>query len=501
MAGSEDICCAEAEVPGARQAPVSCFACRARRACRVILVTFAFLAAIVPARPALAWDADAAERLDEYLDEAYPTSGVPGMAVAVVSASGTNYLRVFGDVKSADDTFIIGSLSKSMTALAVQQLVDEGHIDLDAPAVRYAPGYAVPADVTVRMLLNQTSGFGYYESLARASVGESYGQFSYSNANYDLLGRIVESVSGESYASYLRANIFDVAGMDDASVDGVEEPRADATPAHRDWFGIPVADGFSHGEDDDEWGGQASGYVRASIRDMASYLRLYLNNGGGVVSSDAVNRMVWNRVPDPAGDTFYGMGWTTYADGGGSLVMSHDGDVENYVARMVVVPEDNVAVVLMADENDVLGGNAAFWDIGDGVLSIARGFGAEAGMVADDAADARETHAKLDVAYALALVAAAMPLVLGGRWARRMARADAFERVARGGWALMLHVGVPVLVAWLPTTSGMRLRDFAAFYPEQAAVVVVVVALLALGGAAKLAWVVRSRRGVGVPVR
>lgn len=110
--------------------------------------------------------------------------------------------------------------------------------------------------------------------------GGSYGQFSYANANYDLLGRIVESVSGESYASYLRANIFDVAGMDDASVDRAEDPRAAATPAHRDWFGIPVVDGFSHGEDDDEWGGQASGYVRASIRDMASYLRLYLNNGG-----------------------------------------------------------------------------------------------------------------------------------------------------------------------------------------------------------------------------
>lgn len=122
MAGSRDICCAEAEVPGARQAPASGRAPRAprvRRACRVILVAFAFLAAIVPARPALAWDADAAGQLDEYLDEAFPASGVPGMAVAVVSASGTNYLRVFGDVKSADDTFIIGSLSKSMTALAV----------------------------------------------------------------------------------------------------------------------------------------------------------------------------------------------------------------------------------------------------------------------------------------------------------------------------------------------------------------------------------------------
>lgn len=448
--------------------------------------------AALPPRPAHASPAGMAEDLDAYLDEAFSASDIPGMAVAVVDADGTDYLRTFGDVASSDETFVVGSLSKSMTALAIQQLVDGGLIDLDAPAADYAPGYDVPPTVTVRMLLNQTSGFGYYESLARARVGESLDEFSYANANYDLLGRIVESVSGMSYASYLRSNVFDAAGMTDASVDGVSEPAAPAAPAHRNWFGHAVQDGFEHAENDDEWGGQASGYVRASIRDMASYLRLYLNDGGGVASSEAVARMVWNRVPNPAGDTFYGMGWTTYADGGGSLVMSHDGDVENYVARMVVVPEDNVAVVLMADENDVLGGNAAFWDIGDGVLSIARGFGAETGMVADDAADARETHAKLDAAYALALAAAAMPLVLSRRWTRRMTHADAFERVARGGWALMLHVGVPALVAWLPTTSGMRLRDFAAFYPEQAVVGLSCIALLVFGGVTKLVRVLRA---------
>lgn len=48
--------------------------------------------------------------------------------------------------------------------------------------------------------------------------------------------------------------------------------------------------------------------------------------------------------------------WTTYADDDGLLVMSHDGDVENYVARMVVIPEEDAAVVIMADENDVFGG-------------------------------------------------------------------------------------------------------------------------------------------------
>lgn len=63
----------------------------------------------------------------------------------------------------------------------------------------------------------------------------------------------------------------------------------------------------------------------------------------------------------------------------------------------------------------------------------------------------------------------------------------------RVAWALALHMGVPALIAWLPTTTSMRLRDFADFYPEQAAVGATCVALLAAGGLAKLCSEVGSR--------
>ncbi len=443
--------------------------------------------------------ADTADALDDYLEQAFCVSDIPGMAVAVVDADGIEYLRSFGDVEGLDQTFIIGSLSKSMTSLAVQQLVDQGLVDLDAPAAIYVPGYDVPLGVTVRSLLNQTTGFGYYESLLGATVGESFGTFSYANANYDLLGRIVEAVSGMGYADYLRLFVFDAAGMDDASVDGVSEARADAAPGHRNWFGLAVADGFTHAEDDDAWGGQASGYVRASIRDMANYLQLYLNGGGEVASSDAIERMVWDRVPDQGGDTYYGMGWTTFDLDDGELVMSHDGDVENYVARMVVIPEANVGVVLLADQNDTLGGNAAFWDIGDGVLSIALGWedGADAGVVAWDAAEAREYHAWLDASYVLAVVAATAPLVRHRRWAEKYLAGDAFERGVRCAGAAALHVGVPLFIAEIPARElGMRLRDFADFYPEQTLIGATCTAFLLAAGVLKLVAVHKTRRSL-----
>lgn len=62
-----------------------------------------------------------------------------------------------------------------------------------------------------------------------------------------------------------------------------------------------------------------------------------------------------------------------------------------------------------------------------------------------------------------------------------MARPRGFERAVRVAWALALHVGVPTLITWLPTTTGMRLRDFADFYPEQAAVGCACIALLVAG--------------------
>ena len=75
-----------------------------------------------------------AARMDAYLAANFPRAGAPGLAVAVVDAGGVRYLRTFGDCPDADAPFVVGSLSKSFTAVAVMQLVEQGAVDLDAPA-------------------------------------------------------------------------------------------------------------------------------------------------------------------------------------------------------------------------------------------------------------------------------------------------------------------------------------------------------------------------------
>ena len=447
-----------------------------------------------------------AARMDAYLAANFPRAGAPGLAVAVVDAGGVRYLRTFGDCPDADALFVVGSLSKSFTAVAVMQLVEQGAVDLDAPASRYAPGYDVPDEVTVRSLLNQTSGFGAYDSLAEAAdgeLGETFGAFSYANANYDLLGRVVEGASGEDYARYLDEHVLEPLGMASTTADPARAEALGMVPGHRDWFGLPVADGFRHAQGDGAWGGPASGYVASSVRDMASYLRMYLNGGMGgdgarVLSADSVRRMFLDRVPDPEGDTYYGMGWTSFSWDDGELVLSHDGQVENYTASMCLLPERGIGIVALSDANDNAGGNIRFFDLVGGVVSVAIG---GTGQPMDDAWT-WAWRQRVDVLYASALLLAVSPLLLTGRWRRRLSAA------CRGGVApivrarslrmllvrgVLLHVALPVCILALPFVWGVPWRDLLTFSPDVSTVLLASAGLLVVAGAVRLAAAVTLR--------
>lgn len=446
-----------------------------------------------------------AARMDAYLAANFPRAGAPGLAVAVVDAGGVRYLRTFGDCPDADAPFVVGSLSKSFTAVAVMQLVEQGAVDLDAPASRYAPGYDVPDEVTVRSLLNQTSGFGAYDSLAEAAdgeLGETFGAFSYANANYDLLGRVAEGASGEDYACYLDEHVLEPLGMASTTADPARAEALGMVPGHRDWFGLPVADGFRHAQGDGAWGGPASGYVASSVRDMASYLRMYLNGGMGdgarVLSADSVRRMFLDRVPDPEGDTYYGMGWTSFSWDDGELVLSHDGQVENYTASMCLLPERGIGIVALSDANDNAGGNIRFFDLVGGVVSVAIG---GTGQPMDDAWT-WAWRQRVDVLYASALLLAVSPLLLTGRWRRRLSAA------CRGGVApivrarslrmllvrgVLLHVALPACILALPFVWGVPWRDLLTFSPDVSTVLLASAGLLVVAGAVRLAAAVTLR--------
>ena len=128
---------------------------------------------MVPAVPSSADPSPAASpdfvAVDAYLDREMREVRIPGLALGIVHQDEIVHLQGFGvadasgRVVTPQTPFILASASKSFTALAIMQLVEDGTVDLDAPVVTYLPSFTVrdesaSATITVRHLLNHTSG-------------------------------------------------------------------------------------------------------------------------------------------------------------------------------------------------------------------------------------------------------------------------------------------------------------------------------------------------------
>ena len=168
-------------------------------------------------------------------------SNIAGMSVGIALGDRTLYLKAFGmrDVAARlpaepGTVYEIGSLTKQFTAAALLLAQSDGSVDLQAPLSRYVPEYPAAAAVSIRELLDQTSGIPDYsaapdfaqwmnrvqapeELVARVSKTPLHfapgSQFEYSNTNYVLLGMVLERTTHVAYADFLAARIFAPLGL------------------------------------------------------------------------------------------------------------------------------------------------------------------------------------------------------------------------------------------------------------------------------------------------
>lgn len=305
------------------------------------------------------------------------SNGVPGIAAVVTDESGTTIAAAGQDTGvpiTANTLFRIESLSKSFTATAVMQLVERGTVDLDRPAVEYLPGLRIDDDrtgqITVRQLLGQSSGltdatlgFNQYRGgpttlkqavarLENSTLAFDPGtDWAYSNPNYWVAARLVERVSGERFAQYLRHHIFSPLGMThtrDVSTSGRSAiSSGDATPSNVYAFGLPVAvtgpDFFVDG----------AGGVITTAPDMARWVRFNQGQDVGqgsaadhVLSHASLHELHRRQAPH---DGLYALGWYSGppADGGVPRV-SHSGVGAGVGAYQGLFPGGVSIVVLQA---------------------------------------------------------------------------------------------------------------------------------------------------------
>lgn len=179
-------------------------------------------------------------KIEALVEDRLQSTGTPGAALALFENGRIVYAKGFGRADQAgreitpDTPFNLGSLTKSFTSLVLTQLAEEGRVDLDAPVVTYLPDFqtadkSVSDQITVRHLMGHKSGFSTLDgnrnqvqsnatptALADAVAGLRSVKltsppgtaFAYSNANYQILGALLESLDGASYEKSIERRIL-----------------------------------------------------------------------------------------------------------------------------------------------------------------------------------------------------------------------------------------------------------------------------------------------------
>ena len=313
-----------------------------------------------------------------------------GLGVGVVRGGSLESFQGHGvaDIASrtpiAEDTvFRIGSITKTLTAIAVMQLCEQGLIDLDTPANNYLRAYRlIPAHAsfrppTVRHLLTHSAGIaevqhfldllhpeaGPFEGrppILSVRVGEPlpslaeyYGgglrvvaqpgtAFAYSNHGFATLGQIVEDVSEMPLERYFRQRIFEPLGMADTDL-----VRSDRVASH-------LATGYVLGRrgaqvvPDRDWIGAGAGGIYSTTRDIARFAAAVMGGGanehGSVLQPATLATMFEPHYrPDPRVPG-WGLGFFS-GQAGGHLVVGHDGILPGFNSTLLVAPDDGVAIV------------------------------------------------------------------------------------------------------------------------------------------------------------
>jgi CubicO group peptidase (beta-lactamase class C family) len=432
-------------------------------------------------------------------------SHVPEAAYAVldhgrVSSGG------WGQDIDADTPFVLGSISKSFTALAVMQLADRGEVSLDAPVRRYLPDFrtADPAAViTVRQLLEQTSGLptsadsDVIENPDRLSLSERVhaaanvhlangpGEvFHYCNLNYAILGLLVERVSGRSFGDYVTARIFKPLAMTH-SYASIPAARAAGMPEGSTvWFGATI-----HQNTPDAAGALPDGYLISTADDMAHYLQMQLGDGTyqhtRIVSAAGLRDMhtaAATTPPDMAAEstTSYGFGWGI-GKLDGHVLLAHDGDTTGYHANMALLPETGQAIVVLTARNGFLTDASSAYRAGLTAL-------VESPSPTPDSSFAR-TYVIVDAVALAVVLAMAVSLARRRRWSARVQRRA--ERRGRVGavaptvvvdllLAVLVYEGVFTGVGILQQGFPFSVRVMFGYVPDVTALVLLAVAFFLL---------------------
>jgi CubicO group peptidase (beta-lactamase class C family) len=321
------------------------------------------------------------EFITDHIQKRIQQENVVGLSIALVNdqklvwAEGFGYQNKEDNIKATDKSiYHLGSVTKVITATAIMQLVERGMIDLDKPIRAYVPEFNIKSRfsetsaITVRTLLSHHSGLPG-DRLINQFARKPHEPFSivlkhfeneyaayppdhvwaYCNLGYNLLGVIVERVSGMSYEKFIRQNIFLPLGMQNTAVNKDQIPSGLYSKVYR----AKTNNGYWQPYFRDS----SAGGLLSSVYEMSLFMRMVLNQGSlrkaRILKQETLEEMLKVQNGDISLDLGFkiGLGWYLdricfrYA----GRYCGHAGDFAVAHTLMNLLPDHKLGVIVTAN--------------------------------------------------------------------------------------------------------------------------------------------------------
>jgi D-alanyl-D-alanine carboxypeptidase len=305
------------------------------------------------------------QRLDQRVQGMMERQHIPGMAVAVIKDGSVLAMKGYGTANrqtqapvDVNTRFPIGSITKPFTAMAVMILVEQGQLNLDLPIRQYLDTLPQPWQLlTLRQLLSHTSGISETSALGKLKQisdfpkvtqaalefppGESW---DYSNSGYYLAGLIIEKVTGQTYADFMRNRIFQPLGMNQTQA--LLSPSPDLAAGYewnRKFKQVTLSeDKFAY----------AAGNIISTISDMTKWVQAIEQ---GKLLKPSGYQQLWTATLLKNGrSSGYGLGWFV-SRFNQHPSLEHGGNVDGYSAGLYHFPKDRLNVIVLTNNVNTLG--------------------------------------------------------------------------------------------------------------------------------------------------
>jgi CubicO group peptidase (beta-lactamase class C family)/tetratricopeptide (TPR) repeat protein len=312
--------------------------------------------------------AKAIKKFEKFVNEQMALDKAPGLSVGFMKGDYT-WTKGFGysDFENKvsakpESSYRLASVTKTITAIAVLQLVEAGKIDLDAEVQTYVPYFPKKKwPVTVGLLLGHLGGISHYknydveghikvhkntkEALAIFQdfdlVAEPGTKYNYSSYGFNLLGAVIEGASGQSYGDYIKKHVFDPLGMQNSRMDNPEDLISNRVSGYR-----LIKGEVKNSEFVDVSSRFAGGGTRSTVVDLLKYAK-------GIIEGKLLKSQTWKHAftsmaTSKGRFTGYGMGWRV-RPWNGHFQVSHSGSQPETRTYFLIFPTENFSIAVASN--------------------------------------------------------------------------------------------------------------------------------------------------------